>query len=319
MKTSINLTTCEQDLDRFPDRAALRAQCAGFDGIELLCCDEDTRGLIEPAQVTGLHMCYYPYWLDLWNGDMDACLREFGTRENMIAYYGGEGREALLSRFRQDLAYAARYGAEYLVFHVSDAGIEESFTGRYRHSDEEVADATCALINELFAGREEGPLLLLENLWQPGLTMTRPEIARRLIDGIAYKRTGFMLDTGHLMHTELSLRTQEEGLAYIHRRLDALGELAESIRGIHLNQSLTGEYVRRVQTCPPPLSPDYETRAMQMLRHAFQIDLHQPFTCAGVDALIRRVAPDYLTYEFISGSATEQRTLLDRQRRALAQ
>lgn len=317
MKIGFNMTSCEMDLARFSDRAALERQLAGFDGLELLYCDEDTRGLITPDMVTGLHMCFYPYWLDFWRGDHVACLKEFGSYGNMTAYYGGEDIGALIGRFRRDLDSAARYGAEYVVFHISDAGIEESFTGRYRHSDEEVVDASCELLNELFKGRADGPLLLLENLWQPGLTLTRPEIVRRLLAGIEYPHTGLMLDTGHLMHTELSLRTQGEGLRYIHRVLDRLGSLCDRIRGVHLNQSLTGDYVRRVQAAPPPLSPDYDARAMQMLTHAFQIDLHEPFTAAGVDGLIARIAPDYLTFEFISDSSAKQRAMLDAQWRAL--
>lgn len=317
MKRTFNLTTCAEDLARFPDQAALERQLAGFDGLELLCCDEDLRGLVAPRHVCGVHMCFFPYWLDFWNGDYAACLTEFGTREAMESYYGGDSREALLARFRRDLDYAARYGAEYAVFHVSDASTRESFTGRYRHSDEEVADAACALLNALLPAPDGGLMLLLENLWQPGLRLTRPEITERLLGGIRYQNTGLMLDTGHLLHTELSLSTQEEGVAYIHRMLDRQGALTKRIRGIHLNQSLTGDYVRRTMAAPPPLAEDYETRALQMLRHAFRVDLHQPFTCAGVRELIERVAPDYLTFEFISESAAQQREMLDEQSRAL--
>ncbi len=317
MKISFNLTTCGEDLDRFKDRGALLRQLEGFDGLELLCCDEDPRALIPPERVVGVHMCFFPYWLDFWRGDKAACLREFGGEKAMTAYYGGDTREALLTRFRRDLDAAARYGAEYVVFHVSDAAVEESFTGRYRHSDEEVADAACELLNTLFEGRSEGPLLLLENLWQPGLKLTSPALTERLLEGVAYPRTGLMLDTGHLLHTDLSLKTQREGLSYIHRVLDGQGALTERIRGVHLNQSLTGGYVRRVQKRPPALSEEYEKRALQTLRYAFRVDRHKPFTCAGVEGLIARIAPDYLTFEFISPSAPAQKRMLERQRRAL--
>lgn len=317
MKTLFNLSTNPMDLMRFADHEALLAHMEGFDGLELLCCDEDVRELIPAERVWGVHMCFFPYWLDFWRGDTAACLREFGTQEAMEAYYGGKGPEAMLQRFRQDLGYAARYGAEYVVFHVSDAAIGESFTGRYRHSDEAVIDAACELINALFPA-PDGPLaLLLENLWQPGLRLTDPALTERLLDGIAYRNTGLMLDTGHLLHTELSLRTQAEGLRYIHRMLDAHGALCGRIRSMHLNQSLTGDYVRRVQSDPPPLAADYEARAYQMMEHAFRVDGHQPFTCAGVAELIARISPAYLTFEFISRGAAEHRAMLETQRRAL--
>jgi len=317
MKTSINLTTCPEDLDRFSDRGVLVRQMKGFDGLELLCCEEDPRRLITPELVTGVHMSFFPYWLDFWRGDRAACLAEFGTEAAMAGYYGGSGPEAMLARFRRDLGFAAQYQAEYVVFHVSDAATAESFTGRYRHSDAEVIDASCELVNALFPRELDGPMLLLENLWQPGLRLTDPAMTERLLGGIRYPRTGLMLDTGHALHTNWSLNTQREGLSYIHRLLDAHGALVRHIRGIHLNQSLTGKYVNGVMADPPVLAPDYETRGLQMLEHAFKTDLHRPFTCAGVGALIDRIAPDYLTFEFISQNAPQQRRMLMRQKRAL--
>ncbi|MDO4572268.1 MAG: TIM barrel protein [Clostridia bacterium] len=316
MKTVFNLTTCPEDLDRFSDTAALLRHMEGFDGLELLCCDEDLRGVVPPERVIGVHMCYFPYWLDFWRGDTAACLAEFGTRAAMEAYYGGAGPEALLARFSRDLDAARRYGAEYLVFHVSDASIRESFTGRYRHSDETVINAACELLNALFEGLEPGPWLLLENLWQPGFRFTSPRMTERLLSGIRYPRKGVMLDTGHLMHTELSLRSEEEGLSYIHRMLDLHGPLAAHIRGLHLHQSITGDYVKSMRAAPPP-EGDYQARALRMLEHAFRVDLHRPFTCPGVRALIERVAPAYLNFELISAGAGEHRRLLDEQRRAL--
>ena len=72
-------------------------------------------------------------------------------------------------------------GAKYLVFHVSDVSIEEGYTYRWRHTLEEVVDGAAEVINVLFKGAEDGPDLLLENLWWPGLT--RPPPARSRADG----------------------------------------------------------------------------------------------------------------------------------------
>ena len=160
-------------------------------------------------------------------------------------------------------------------------------------------------------------MLLLENLWEPGLTFTRPEMTARLLNGIRYPNKGIMLDTGHLLHTDLSLRTQKEGVEYIHRRLDEHGELCSCIRGIHLNQSLTGAYMRRVRANPPKLSQDYNEKMGQLFEYVFQADLHKPFVASGVQGLIERIAPDYLTFEFISNDLNQHRTMLRRQRAAL--
>lgn len=316
MKTLFNLTTCTEDLERYRSRAELLSMLHGFDGIELMDLGPDTRGIVPPETVVGLHMRFFPYWLDLWNGDTAACLAEFDSRQNLLAHYGGDGRDALVARVREDLARAAAWGAEYVVFHISDASVLESMTCRYRHTDAEVIDASCALLNEATRGLT-GCKLLLENLWQPGLTFTAPDMTARLLEGIGYADTGLMLDTGHLMHTCTRLRTQREALAYIHRMLDAHGALVGRICGVHLNRSLTGRHMERIAQAPPALLPTYEGRAGQMFTHAFRVDRHRPFTCHGVSELVARIAPEYLTLELISGNLAQHKRLLARQKRAL--
>ncbi len=49
-----------------------------------------------------------------------------------------------------------------------------------------------------------------------GFTFTEPELTRRLLDGIRAERKGIMLDIGHLMNCDTSLRTLEEGADYVH-------------------------------------------------------------------------------------------------------
>lgn len=318
MKVQFNLTTSACDLDRFEDRAALEALLRGFDGVELMCFEEDARGIVPKERVTGVHMNCLTYWLDFWRGDMDACLRELDTMENVRRMYGGETRQALLEHYRRDLENAKKYGAEYVVFHAADAGIEQTLTGRGGYASREVIDGVCEFLNELMGGVTDGPALLLENLWESGLTMTEPELTARLMDGVEYKNKGIMLDTGHLMHTNTALRTQAEALRYIQDMLDRHGALCRFIRGIHLNQSVTGAYMRRVAKNPPVPASDYAGRSYQLFEYVFRIDRHKPFTCPGVRALIERVGPEYLTFEFISNDLPQLRRMLHRQQNALA-
>lgn len=317
MKTQFNITTSFCDLDRFASREEFLALLEGFDGVELMVCGEDERNLIRPENVVGLHMSSFYCWLDFWQGNIERCLQEFGTEEAMHTYYGGATRQVLIDRFRADLSNAQKYGAEYMVYHISDSNSQETLTGRYAHTDEEVIDAACELINAALNGVTDGPMLLLENLWEPGLTFTRPEMTARLLNGICYPGKGIMLDTGHLLHTDLTLRTQKEGLEYIHRCLDEHGELCKYIRGIHLNQSLTGAYMRRVRKNPPKLSGDYNEKAGQLFEYVFQADQHKPFVVPGVWELIERIDPDYLTFELISNDLNQHKTMLRRQFRAL--
>ena len=162
--------------------------------------------------------------------------------------------------------------------------------------------------------------LLMENLWHPGLTLTEPEVTGLLLNRVRYQNKGIMLDTGHLMHTDLTLRTQEEALAYIRRRIEEQGEaVRKAIRGIHLNQSLTGDYMASVAAHPPALSRDPQKRMEQVYTHAFSCDQHRPFTCPGVQAFIEWIDPEYLTFEFISRSRAEQEAMLKVQLDALKQ
>lgn len=317
MKTQFNITTSYCDLDRYPDRAAFLSMLDGFDGVELMCFEEDVRGIISKENVIGLHMVCPNFWLDFWNGDLEACRREFDTDENCFAYYGGNSREALLSHFRRDLENARRYEAEYVVYHVCDCNVEETLTGKYRHTDAEVIDASCELLNELFPTDYDGPALLLENLWEPGLRFTNPKMTARLLEGVHYPNKGLMLDTGHLMHTKPSLRTQGEYLNYIHKMLDLHGDLCQHIRGIHLNQSLSGSYMLRTMKNPPQILPSYAERSRQIFEYIFKVDLHRPFTCPGVKELIERIAPEYLTFEFISNDLQEHKRMIRQQKRAL--
>ncbi len=320
MKRTFNLTTYREDLDRYRDRADLLSALAGFDGVELMHCGEDRRGIVPPEKIVGVHLCFFPYWYDFFTGDLAACRRELGSEEAVRALYGGDTPEALADAYRRDIAQARTEGAEYVVFHVADCSDRELFTLRYRHTSREVAEASADLLNTLFPEQDGDMALLMENLWHPGLTLTEPEVTGLLLDRVHYRNKGIMLDTGHLMHTDLSLRTQEEALAYLRRRIEEQGEaVRKAIRGIHLNQSLTGDYMASVAAHPPVLSRDPQKRMEQVYTHAFQCDQHRPFTCPGVQAFIEWIDPEYLTFEFISRFRAEQEAMLKKQLLALEQ
>lgn len=318
MKRTFNLTTYSDDLDRYRDRADLISALQGFDGLELMHCGPDLRGVVPPEKIVGVHLIYYPYWYDFYTGDMAACVERLGSLEAVRTLYGGDTPDALVDAYGRDIAKARAEGAEYVVFHVSDCADEELFTLRYHHTSAEVASAAADLLNVLFPEPDGDLILLMENLWHPGLTLTEPEVTRQLLEGVRYRNKGIMLDTGHLMHTDLTLRTQEEALSYLRRRIEEQGEtVRRAIRGMHLHQSLTGEYMARVAAHPPVLSADPQKRMEQVYTHAFCCDQHQPFTCPGVKAFIEWIDPEYLTFEFISRSRTEHEAMLRAQREAL--
>ena len=86
MKTSVNFTTCENDVARFADQADFERFLKGFDGVELMVLDNDAQTLIEPSHVVGVHMSSLYTWIDLWQGNEAGLLHEFGSIEAAEAY-----------------------------------------------------------------------------------------------------------------------------------------------------------------------------------------------------------------------------------------
>lgn len=147
--------------------------------------------------------------------------------------------------------------------------------------------------------------------------MTEPKVTRAFLEQIEYKKKGIMLDTGHLLHTNREIETQEEAVAYIRSVLEKNGDLCRYIKGVHLHQSLSGGYVRDMIDNPPKLSGDYQERLMQVYSHIFEIDTHKPFTAAGISNLIEQISPQFLTFEFITNSRQEHEDALKQQLDAL--
>ena len=319
MKITTNITNTYFDLDRFKNYDDVRDFCRRhrLDGFELLAYGENSLGAVPADMVVGLHLSYYNCWVDFWNGKIDDILEEYGDLETVNAVLGAD-RSAMVQRFKAELDFAESIGAKYVVFHVSDVSTEEAFTYSFKHSDEEVIDASLELINEILEGGNYSFAFLAENLWWPGLTFTSPEMTRRLLDGIRYENKGIMLDTGHLLHTNLELSTQEEAVDYIHSMLDKHGELSRYIKGMHLQQSLTGDYVRNLLKNPPPkLEGTYYERMGQIYPYIYGMDSHLPFTGKGLRELIDRINPDFLTYEFITRGRDEQEEFVSQQNAAL--
>ena len=273
----------------------------GLDGLEIIFDYKPYTEEMPPADMPlGLHLMFFSHWVDFWRGNHDALMREYGSDELVRAYYRCDEPSGIVSEFRQGLQQAKELGAEYVVFHVSDVGLEECFTYQFAHSDEEVIDASIELINRITDGMDLECAFLVENQWWPGLTFTRPEMTQRLLEGIEYENKGVMLDIGHLMSTNTSLRTQAEAAEYVHQMLDEHGELSKAVRGLHLHQSLSGEYVEangyRVSD-GYLAAKDYWEKYARCYDHVLQIDRHQPWDDPIVGSIIERINPEWINHE----------------------
>lgn len=307
MKFVMNITNCEEDTLRYKSRQDLQAFFRGFglDGLEVLEAGVDTRNIIHADDTVGVHLRYYSGWMDFWTGDKHRLLDEFQCPENWIRTYSGETRDALMEAYRKNIRFANTLSPEYLVFHVSECTMAESMYRKYHYTDEQVCDAVIELLSQVTDEIEGQPWLLLENLWYPGLTLERPEIVERLLKGVRYPRTGVMLDTGHLMHTNPELESIDDAVDYIHTILDRYDDLS-FIKAVHLHQSLTGSYVKDCMANWKQIDGTYMEQMWSVMGHIFNIDTHKPFRSHRVWELLDRLTGlEYLCSELITGSREE--------------
>ena len=181
MKTQFNITSMKWDLERYTSVEDFATALDGFDGVELMDYGDDISPIIPEEKVIGIHMrCPY-HWLDFWNGDMERCIREYGSEKQVYENFGGTDRQALADAFLQDWNRALLHQAEYAVYHISDVTCMECLTGEYAHTDEEVIDAACEMINQALPATAEGPWLLLENLWHDQTAAGRNSLSENRI------------------------------------------------------------------------------------------------------------------------------------------
>lgn len=287
----------------------------GIPGIELMITGYGEPDFFPMETVEGVHLRFWPNWLDFWLGNEEELQREFGSKENIAAVFAAD-RDAWLDLWRENMQEAARVGARYVVFHVANARSWELKRRQFTYGSVQVIDAAAEVVNAVSAALPDDCLLLYENLWWPGLTLTEPELATRLLERTQHARTGFVLDTGHMMNTETRLKNEEEAVGYILQNVKNLGILRERIFAMHLHQSLSGDFVQKSMMkaqveAPRPL--DFE----EACGYVSAVDRHEPFQTDAVRRLIETIAPDFLVHEFLIFSRTEWQEKVQRQRASL--
>ena len=320
MLTLTNLSNADCDVEHIlhGDADALPAilQELGLDGIEFMLCAPWDRTLFPPAYIKGVHLLFWPTWVDFWRGNRSALMAEFGSEDNVRGYYGSLDVADWVEGWRENLRRAAECQPQYLVFHVAHNCTSEMYTRTFSVTDEEVIRADIELVNAIVGEIPRGCKLLFENLWWPGLTFQKPQLAAELLARVSYPDTGFMLDTGHLMNTNLDLQSEAEGAAYVQKIYHELGELGKRVYGIHLHQSLSGTYTREMMRrhvgWKTPL--DWQT-AMDYVMH---VDQHQPFHTDAARRIVETVQPMYLVNEFQHRSRDDLVSKLHIQQRATA-
>lgn len=289
-----------------------------LDGFELIYYEGALHRALVPGSIKGVHLPFYADWMAFWLQDRAWLDAEFGGREVWRDFYGGEDRDAMVAFYRDALRFADAIDAKYVVFHVSNVSLDETIHGRFRYSDREVVDAAAELANIVLRetlpdGRTFRFRFLMENLWWPGLNFRDPEVTARLLDQVDYERKGLLLDTGHLLCADPTLRRRDDAAPSIIRKLEAHRDLLPYIGAIHLHRSLSGAFALAKRAMPFSREGPYLERFARSYEHVLHIDRHEVWDLPGLDRILELADPDYLVYEFKYSNEAAMRRGLQRQ------
>ena len=291
-----------------------------MDGIELGLTLEYELSQIPKELIKGVHLSFYPMWLDFWKGNRAKLEALFESKEAIIRYYKGESPKDIVDSYRKQYERAKMLEAEYMVFHVSHVLPEDSFTYQFGYTDREVMEATIELVNQAFPIEEDGPLLLFENLWWPGLNYKDPELTKWFIEQIHYPNKGYLVDVSHLILNNNQIGTEREAYEYIRKTMEALGETKKWIKGIHLNKALPKRYMQRDRSYllkKYQQTQDSRQKLSILKKHIHALDGHVPFDHPMAKKIVSCINPVYCVYETAPESRYELAYFIKKQNEAL--
>lgn len=283
----------KEEIDLYPNKMSGFLKDTNLDGIELYVYDTVPYEDDYSEFTTGVHLKYWPYWLDFWQINYTELLRNHNSKKDMQVYFcGAENREQWLDVIRKNIIAACDVKPEYLVWHVSHCGLAEYFTRKYIYTDEQIIDSTIEVFNEISSVIPKNVKVLFENLWWPGLTLLQTKLVDKLFTNVNKDNVGIMLDTGHLMNTNMDLKSEAEAIHFIKSVVKSLGSNKDLIKGMHFSCSLSGEYQKS------SISSKYCIDDMrEIFEHIAKIDQHRVFKEARLKEFIEYIAPEYLIHE----------------------
>lgn len=293
--------------DKIKEKVKYYKERYDFDGVELIKFSENSSLEIKD-HVKGYHLRFFPMWVDLYLDRKDVLKREIDTLEKYMYLCGGETKDEMLRFYENELELAHELEVEYVVLHVCNIRLSETYTYNFEYTDEEILYYVSEIINRIMKSKYKFKLLL-ENLWWPGLKLTSKGEIEFLLKNIEYKNLGFMLDTGHMLNTNLKLQNSDEAILYIKNTIENLGDYKKYINGMHLNYSLSGEYVKNILENKNENEPIY--------KHIGKIDYHDPFEHKEIKEVIEGLPIDYLIYELIGKDDKEFEEKIKRQEEIL--
>lgn len=274
---------------------------AGFDGVENLIYGTEPARHPFSHVTKGVHLRFWPYWMDFYRGDKDRLARIFPDDGAIRACYGGLTVDDWIETQRKNIQAALAEEPAYLVWHVQESTPEEAWTWHFHYTDKEVLQASAEVYHAVEDLIPSGVRVLFENIFWPGLFHMEPEQVDYFFTKVNDEaHTGIMFDTGHFMNTIPGLTTEEEGADAISAMVRHLGSLSSLIHGIHLSASLSGVYRKTFKReYPRPCTPD------RLMRHITSIDQHRPFETAAAQRIVDSIQPEYVVHEIFGKSFAE--------------
>lgn len=264
-----------------------------LNGIEQLIYDNNM--ILKYKELTiGVHLEYWSYWIDFWWNNQQRLDYIFESNEEKKHYYKAQNIYEWIEYIKKNITLALNLKPQYLVWHVSEANVQEIFTYNFYYNDRQVLLATSEVFNEVAKIIPDNVLILFENLWWPGLRLNSMENVVYFFEKLKHNNIGIMLDTGHLMNTNINLTSELEASIFIKDIVNNLGSFASLIKGVHLNCSLSGQYQKKFieqqfKFC--------EFDKHRLWEHIIKIDKHEIFQTKAPSFLIDYIQPQYVVHE----------------------
>lgn len=264
-----------------------------LDGIEQLIYDNNMILKYKESTI-GVHLEYWSYWIDFWWNNQQRLDYIFESNEEKKHYYKAQNIYEWIEYIKKNITLALNLKPQYLVWHVSEANVQEIFTYNFYYNDRQVLLATSEVFNEVAKIIPDNVLILFENLWWPGLRLNSMENVVYFFEKLKHNNVGIMLDTGHLMNTNINLTSELEASIFIKDIVNNLGSFASLIKGVHLNCSLSGQYQKKFieqqfKFC--------EFDKHRLWKHITKIDKHEIFQTKAPSFLIDYIQPQYVVHE----------------------
>lgn len=323
MKTLLNISTHGSDPKIFNDnwhnaqKFLLKGQ---FDGFELYPTMDYPLSKIPSEIVVGIHLRFFAIIESIWQEDNEKLLEIFDNLDTVRHFYGGTNKYAILDFYKKQFEQAHKFGAEYVVFHPVHCELEYVHNWNFPWTWQSTVDLSAEIINEITKDTDYDGLILFENLWWPGnFRLDSPQEIERLLDKVNYQKSGIVLDTGHVLNKNQSICNEAEGVNYILETIKNLGDLKSTIKAVHLNKSLSAEYVTETKKLKNPYkdATSFWERFSIARKHVGNIDQHEAFEKGNIRALFDILSPEYLVFEFTFRNMMEWKQKIDIQRKAL--